>query len=319
VRSNAGSGSGARPFPPRRRLPGATPRREIIGRGIVGRALEPLGELPDSLEELERILPTPPRRPLDGVEQEPRRAEQQQTGATETARDEVRDLPRLDLLAPGAEPAEPDHDPSGREQQDGDDGDRTTRWHVHEHQCAVRDRRPQLGVRIVRWCPTTLSDMLPLDVLKLDHVAVATWDVRNQVVLLTDVLGARFVDGGDQQPAGFRWLQFTVGGGKVEVLEPLHRDGFLYRFLTRRGEGLHHVTFYVPDLEAAIPELTAAGYEPVDADLTHEGWKEAFLHPRDTSGVMIQLAQVPTIEDPREPPRSLESFLDDRPGLRPDA
>lgn len=159
--------------------------------------------------------------------------------------------------------------------------------------------------------------MLPLDVLKLDHVAVATWDVRNQVRLLTEVLGARFVDGGDQHQTGFRWLQFALGGGKVEVLEPLHADGFLHRFLTRRGEGLHHVTFYVPDLGAAIPALERAGYEPVDVDLAHEGWKEAFLHPRDTSGVMVQLAQVPTIDDPPEPPRPLESFLEDRPDVRP--
>lgn len=159
---------------------------------------------------------------------------------------------------------------------------------------------------------------LPIDIEKMDHVAIATWDVTATVRLLTDVLGAIYVDGGDDTSAGFRWIQFRLPGGKIEVLEPLHRDGFLYRFLTKRGEGLHHVTFYVTDIAEAIPKLTAAGYTPVDVNITHEFWKEAFLHPRDTSGVLIQLAQTPVPEGGPDGPPSLEQMLADRPRLRPD-
>lgn len=159
---------------------------------------------------------------------------------------------------------------------------------------------------------------LPIDVVKVDHVAVATWDASAAVRLWTHVLGGRLVDAGDEIEAGFRWLQFELPGGKIEVLEPLDRDGFLYRFLVRRGEGLHHVTLYVTDLPSAIPRLTSAGYEPVDVNIAHAMWKEAFLHPRDTSGVLIQLAQVPEPYATTSPPRSLESYLADRPNLRPD-
>lgn len=162
-----------------------------------------------------------------------------------------------------------------------------------------------------------MSD-LPIDIITIDHVAMATWDVSNAVHMLTDVLGAEFVDGGDETEAGFRWLQFKLPGGKIEVLEPLDRDGFLYRFLTRRGEGLHHVTVYVRDLAAEIPKLRAAGYEPVDVNLASEFWKEAFLHPRDTSGVLIQLAQTPVAGSDTTPPKPLAEFLADRPNLRPD-
>lgn len=158
---------------------------------------------------------------------------------------------------------------------------------------------------------------LPIDIVAFDHVAMATWDASAQARLLTDVLGARFFAGGDHVGAGYRWLQFGLPGGTIEIIEPITRDGFLYRFLTRRGEGLHHVTLRVRDIEAAIPSLTQAGYEPVDVDLTHEHWKEAFLHPRDTSGVLIQLAQT-SEERPPRPPRSLDEFLADRPNLRPD-
>lgn len=162
-----------------------------------------------------------------------------------------------------------------------------------------------------------MSADLPIEVEKMDHVAIATWDVSHAVDLLTRILGATYVDGGDDA-AGFRWLQFRLPGGKIEVLEPLTRDGFLYRFLTRRGEGLHHVTFYVSDLADSVSRLRAAGFEPVDVNLEHANWKEAFIRPREASGVLIQLAQTPVPEGGYGPLRPLEDVLADRPNLRPD-
>jgi methylmalonyl-CoA epimerase len=156
---------------------------------------------------------------------------------------------------------------------------------------------------------------LPLEIREVDHVAIATWDVTNAVHLFTNVLGATYVDGGDDTAAGYRWLQFRLPGGKVELLEPLDSDGFLYRFLTKRGEGLHHITLYVRDLAGAIPRLAAAGYEPVDVSIAHAHWKEAFLHPRDTSGVLIQLAETPVPEGGYGELRPLDDVLADRPNL----
>lgn len=147
---------------------------------------------------------------------------------------------------------------------------------------------------------------------------MASWDASVQARLLTDVLGASFVVGGDHPDVGYRWLQFALPGGMIEVIEPLTRDGFLYRFLTRRGEGLHHITLRVRDLAGAVPTLAAAGFTPVDVDLAHESWKEAFLSPRDTGGVLIQLAETHEGDDYQGPVRPLEEFLRDRPALRPD-
>jgi methylmalonyl-CoA epimerase len=159
---------------------------------------------------------------------------------------------------------------------------------------------------------------LPIDVLKLDHVAFATWDATAHVRLLTDVLGAAFVDAGDEPHNGFRWLQFQLPGGKIEIIEPLNADGFLYRFLTKRGEGIHHVTIYVRDLAQAIEQLRSAGYEPVDITLGHEFWKEAFMSPRETNGVLLQLAQVADPNAPNPSLRPLEEYLADRPAVKPE-
>lgn len=170
---------------------------------------------------------------------------------------------------------------------------------------------------------TSLTD-LPIEVVRLDHVAIATWDATGPARLFVDLLGATFVDGADEPHSGFRWLQFAfpnggAGGGKVEVIEPLTRDGFLYRFLTKRGEGLHHITVYVKDLATAIDQARVAGYEPVDVNLSHESWKEAFIHPRDANGVLLQLAQNPHPDRPSPDLRPLESYLADRPDLRPES
>lgn len=162
-------------------------------------------------------------------------------------------------------------------------------------------------------------EKLPIEILKMDHVAFATWDLSGQAQLLTEALGATYVDGADEPHNGFRWLQFQFnGGGKVELIEPLNRDGFLYTFLTKRGEGMHHVTFYVADLAASIEQLKGHGYNPVDINLHNDFWKEAFLSPRETSGVLIQLAQTadPNMQHPNM--RPLQEYLEERPNLRPE-
>jgi methylmalonyl-CoA epimerase len=131
--------------------------------------------------------------------------------------------------------------------------------------------------------------------LRLDHVAVALHEIRPAVRLFRDALGGEYLMGGDA-PDAWRWVQFRwPGGGKVELLEP-KGDGFLSRFLDRRGEGLHHMTFKTDDIEAAIAQVEAQGYELVDVDVSSPRWKEAFLRPRGAHGTLIQVAQ-PAVDD----------------------
>jgi methylmalonyl-CoA/ethylmalonyl-CoA epimerase len=126
--------------------------------------------------------------------------------------------------------------------------------------------------------------------LVLDHVAVAVRSVKEALPLFRDALGGEYLMGGDVGGT-WRWVQFRYpGGGKVELLEPLG-EGFLSRFLERHGEGLHHVTFKTDDIEAAIAQVEAKGYELVDVSLENERWKEAFLRPSGAHGTLIQIAQ----------------------------
>ena len=128
----------------------------------------------------------------------------------------------------------------------------------------------------------------------LDHAAHAVPSIRPVLPFYRDVLGGTVVAGGINPWAGHLSIQLEYRhGGKIELLEPARADsssvgGFLER--SPRG-GLHHLTFKVDDLEAALEILTRAGFTPFATMMEHPDWKETFLHPRETGGVLIQLAQ----------------------------
>ena len=140
--------------------------------------------------------------------------------------------------------------------------------------------------------------------IDLDHVALALNDVTETLSTLVGRLGAAVLDGG--LSVGFRIVQVRLGrrpdpatpsdpgdGMKVELLEPWATDrfDFLARFLERHGEGPHHMTFKVKRIHDEIARLEAAGYTPVRTQLVNPWWREAFYHPKQTFGTVIQLAE----------------------------
>ena len=131
----------------------------------------------------------------------------------------------------------------------------------------------------------------------LDHFAVGTfaegsgglgdgWD------LFSGVLGGTWGYGGDSP--GYWWGQVAYAGGpNVELLTPTGgpAGAFLERFLAGRGPGPHHLNFGTDDIEPVLARVREAGIEPVGVSLGNPAWKEAFLHPRDAFGIVIQVAQ----------------------------
>ena len=132
--------------------------------------------------------------------------------------------------------------------------------------------------------------------LELDHVAVAVHSIKDALKLYRDALGGEYLMG-ERRRDTWRWLQLRYpGGGKIELLEPLG-EGFLTRFLEKRGEGLHHITFKTDDIHAAIAHLEGLGLELVDKSLDDPHWKEAFLRPSKSHGTLIQVAQSSAPDD----------------------
>ncbi|MBA3653749.1 MAG: VOC family protein [Actinobacteria bacterium] len=126
----------------------------------------------------------------------------------------------------------------------------------------------------------------------LDHVAVALERWSDAWPQYVGALGGEWMGGGPDP--GFAWGQIKFANEmRLELLEPHEpeRNDFLRRFLDRSGPGPHHLTFRVPDLVAGLAMVEAAGYRPVGVNLENPSWKEAFLHPKDGPGVVVQLAQ----------------------------
>ena len=128
---------------------------------------------------------------------------------------------------------------------------------------------------------------------RLDHVAVGVRSIADSAPLIA-VMGGRLIDGGDNTAGNFRWVQFELpDGAKLELLEPFddaEPDHFLIRFLDLKGEGLHHVTLKVTDLGEAIRRCEEMELRIVGVD-RRRNWKEAFVHPKSASGVLVQLAE----------------------------
>ncbi len=126
----------------------------------------------------------------------------------------------------------------------------------------------------------------------LDHVAIGAHELTDGWHLFGRLLGGAWAYGGDS--SGFWWgqLRFSTGP-KIELLKPSGGPdaAFLERFLAVRGPGPHHFNFIVPDIGATLSRVRAAGIEPVQVNVGNPTWKEAFLHPKDAFGIVVQVAE----------------------------
>lgn len=123
---------------------------------------------------------------------------------------------------------------------------------------------------------------------KVDHVGLVVPSVADAVPLVRDVLGARFIAGGDNHGTGVRIVHFALPGLKIELLAPLRVDSLVSDHLDRRGPGFHHMTFFVDDVPTTVDLLAEAGYAAVGTSTGNPRWSEAYLSPKDTFGTLLQ-------------------------------
>lgn len=126
---------------------------------------------------------------------------------------------------------------------------------------------------------------------RIAHLGVAVESIDAALAFYRDVLG--LVPGAPEQADGARIVSLPFGESEVELLEPLTPDSPIARFMARRGPGIHHVCYRVPDLDAALAACRAAGYRLVDEvpRTGAGGHRIAFLHPKSTAGILIELTE----------------------------
>ena len=121
---------------------------------------------------------------------------------------------------------------------------------------------------------------------RIDHIGIAVKSIEAARPFFEEVLGARFRSENDHPSGDFRIAILDLHEFCIELLEPANPDGFLAKFIERRGEGVHHLTLQVPELDARVAALEGAGVRVVDKTPV-----DAFVSPKSAHGVLIQLGE----------------------------
>jgi methylmalonyl-CoA/ethylmalonyl-CoA epimerase len=127
---------------------------------------------------------------------------------------------------------------------------------------------------------------------RIDHVSIAVRDLARAKIFFLDGLGGRELYCAPFAAQKYRWTTIELGTSCfIELIDPLEKDGFVYRFLEGRGEGPHHITVQVNDIEETQRVLREKGIPTFGFAEPFPGWKEVYIHPKNAFGLLIQLAE----------------------------
>ena len=133
---------------------------------------------------------------------------------------------------------------------------------------------------------------------KLDHIGIAVKSVAEARPFWENVMGAKFLFEHENEKAGYKLINLDLNGLTVELLEPLGANSFLHGFLAKKGEGMHHLTFALPDVKREAAELKSHDVRIVDETEWSPTSYECFISPRSSHGVLIQLGSgYPTLSN----------------------
>ncbi|MFV9645455.1 MAG: methylmalonyl-CoA epimerase [Desulfobacterales bacterium] len=130
-----------------------------------------------------------------------------------------------------------------------------------------------------------------MKVLKIDHLGIAVKSINEGKKFWGDLLGLWLEDSEVMAEEKLITTFFPIGESEIELLETTDPDGPIGRYLEKRGEGIHHIALRVENLEEALKELKEKGIRLVDEKPRKGagGAKIAFLHPKSTNGVLVEL------------------------------
>lgn len=123
------------------------------------------------------------------------------------------------------------------------------------------------------------------------HIGVAVPDLDAALAFYRDVLGLE--PGAPEIVDGATIVGLPFGDSQIELLSPISTDSPVAKFLERRGPGIHHICIRVPNLDEALQRCRERGYRLVDdrPRAGHGGHRIAFLHPKSTAGILLELTE----------------------------
>lgn len=133
--------------------------------------------------------------------------------------------------------------------------------------------------------------LLPMD--KIEHIGIAVKSLDQSNTLFEALLGQPHYKEESVESEGVRTSFFQVGPNKIELLEATTPDSPIAKFLEKKGEGVHHIAFAVEDIEAEMQRLESKGFTLLQKTPKKgaDNKMVAFLHPKGTNGVLVELCQ----------------------------
>lgn len=130
------------------------------------------------------------------------------------------------------------------------------------------------------------------------HIAIAVKNIDQSKKIYENILGLKVVHIEEIEEYGVKACMLQPNNGEgtaIELLEPLGENSTIQKFLEKRGEGIHHICFFVDDIESKLNELKKDGVNLIDAEARAGAYnsKVAFIHPKELNGVLVELAEMP--------------------------
>lgn len=127
---------------------------------------------------------------------------------------------------------------------------------------------------------------------RIAHIGIAVENLDQSLAFYRDVLGLQ-PHHGPEENDGASIVSLSFGESEVELLQPLAADSPIAKFMAKRGPGIHHVCYRVANLDEALTRCRAAGYRLIDEQprVGVGGKRIAFIHPKATNGILIELSE----------------------------
>ena len=129
--------------------------------------------------------------------------------------------------------------------------------------------------------------------MTIDHIGIAVKSLAEAVKVYQDAIGLNVSGYDEVDEQGVRVAMLAIGESRIELLEPTRADSPVKKFMSKRGEGIHHIAVRVDNIEEALDRLKSSGAKLIDSAPRRgaHNTRVAFIHPSSTHGVLLELVE----------------------------
>lgn len=128
---------------------------------------------------------------------------------------------------------------------------------------------------------------------KINHIGIAVKKLEDSLPIFQDILGMKCANIEEVADQKVKVACLPIGESKIELLESTSPEGSITRFIEKKDEGIHHIAFEVDNIKAVLEDFKKKGVQLIDQEPRYGagGIRIAFLHPRSTNGILIELCE----------------------------